>query len=64
VSEPAVIRYTTDGSKPNNTSTLWDATGPREPGQSFVVTKTTEFRWLATDMAGNQTTGRATFQIK
>jgi hypothetical protein len=63
-SEPAVIRYTTDGSKPDNTSTLWDATGPREPGQSFVVTKTTEFRWLATDMAGNQTTGRATFQIK
>jgi hypothetical protein len=63
VSEPAVIRYTTDGSKPDNTSTLWDSTGPREPGQSFVVTKTTEFRWLATDMAGNQTTGRATFQI-
>ena len=64
VSEPAVIRYTTDGSKPSNTSTLWDATGPREPGQSFVVTTTTEFRWLATDMAGNQTTGRATFTIK
>ena len=63
VSEPAVIRYTTDGSKPSNTSTLWDSTGPREPGQSFVVTTTTEFRWLATDMAGNQTTGRAKFQI-
>ena len=39
VSEPAVIRYTTDGSKPSNTSTLWDSTGPREPGQSFVVTQ-------------------------
>jgi hypothetical protein len=64
VSEPAVIRYTTDGSKPSSTSTLWDSTGPREPGQSFVVTTTTEFRWLATDMAGNQTTGRATFTIK
>lgn len=64
VSEPAVIRYTTDGSKPDNTSALWDSTGPREPGQSFVVSKTTEFRWLATDMAGNQTTGRATFEIK
>ena len=48
----------------DNTSTLWDSTGPREPGQSFVVTTTTEFRWLATDMAGNQTTGRATFTIK
>jgi hypothetical protein len=64
VSEPAVIRYTTDGSKPDNTSTLWDSTGPREPGQSFIVSKTTEFRWLATDMAGNQTTGRTTFTIK
>jgi hypothetical protein len=64
VSEPAVIRYTTDGSKPDNTSTLWDSTGPREPGQSFVVSQTTEFRWLATDMAGNQTTGRTTFTIK
>ena len=41
VNEPAVIRYTTDGSKPSNTSTLWDSTGPREPGQSFVVTTTT-----------------------
>src|ERR671923_1229308 len=61
VDEPAVIRYTTDGAKPDNTSTLWESTGPREPGQSFVITKTTEFRWLATDMAGNQTTGRATF---
>jgi len=64
VSEPAVIRYTTDGSKPDNTSTLWDSTGPREPGQSFLVSTTTEFRWLATDMAGNQTTGRATFTIR
>ena len=64
VTEPAVIRYTTDGSKPNNTSTLWESTGPREPGQSFVVSTTTEFRWLATDMAGNQTTGRAKFEIK
>jgi hypothetical protein len=64
VSEPAVIRYTTDGSKPSNESELWDSTGPREPGQSFIVTTTTEFRWLATDMAGNQTTGRAKFEIK
>ena len=64
VTEPAVIRYTTDGSKPDNTSTLWDSTGPREPGQSFVVSTTTEFRWLATDMAGNQTTGRAKFEVK
>ena len=64
VTEPAVIRYTTDGSKPDNNSALWDSTGPREPGETFVVSTTTEFRWLATDMAGNQTTGRATFEIK
>jgi hypothetical protein len=63
VSEPAVIRYTTDGSKPDNNSALWDSTGPREPGQSFIVNKTTTFRWVATDIAGNNTTGKATFQI-
>ena len=33
VNEPSVIRYTTDGSTPNATSTLWDSTGPREPGE-------------------------------
>ena len=32
VNEPSQIRYTTDGSAPNASSTLWDSTGPREPG--------------------------------
>ena len=64
VNEPSVIRYTTDGSKPTRTRRLWDSTGPREPGQSFVVTTTTEFRWLATDIEGNVSTGRETFTIK
>ena len=64
VNEPSVIRYTTDGSAPNSTSTLWDSTGPREPGQSFVVSSTTTFRWLATDIKGNVSTGSRTFQIK
>jgi hypothetical protein len=64
VNEPSVIRYTTDGSKPTTSSTLWDSTGPREPGQSFVVSTTTTFRWMATDMKGNVSTGQAKFQIK
>ena len=64
VNEPSVIRYTTDGSKPTSSSTLWDSTGPREPGQSFVVSTTTTFRWLATDIKGNVSTGQAKFTIK
>lgn len=63
VNEPSVIRYTTDGSKPTTSSTLWDSTGPREPGQTFVVNSTTTFRWLATDMKGNTSTGQAKFTI-
>lgn len=53
VNEPSVIRYTTDGSKPDGTSALWDSTGPREPGEVFRVTSTTTFRWMATDIRGN-----------
>jgi hypothetical protein len=57
VNEPSVIRYTLDGSKPTVNSTLWDSTGPREPGQVFYVTSSTTFRWLATDIRGNQSYG-------
>jgi hypothetical protein len=64
VNEPSVIRYTTDGSKPTSSSTLWDSTGPREPGQSFVVNSTTTFKWIATDIKGNDSTGQAKFTIK
>ena len=39
VNEPSVIRYTTDGSKPTESSPLWDSTGPREPGQVFHITR-------------------------
>ena len=58
VNEPSVIRYTTDGSEPTSSSTLWDSTGPREPGEVFHVTTTTTFRWMATDMKGNVSTGK------
>ena len=63
VNEPSVIRYTTDGSKPNENSTLWDSSGPREPGQVFYVTEDTMFRWLATDIKGNQAFGTQEFRI-
>lgn len=63
VNEPSVIRYTTDGSKPTEESALWDSTGPREPGQTFDITRTTTFRWIAEDIKGNVSTGRDKFNI-
>ena len=62
--EPAVIRYTMDGSKPTASSTLWDSTGPREPGEVFHVTETTTFRWSATDIKGNVSHGAQKFKIE
>jgi hypothetical protein len=63
INEPSVIRYTLDGSRPDMNSTLWDSSGPREPGQVFYVTSTTTFRWLATDIKGNQTYGTSVITI-
>ncbi len=63
INEPSVIRYTTDGSRPNASSRLWDATGPREPGKTFHLTRTTTFRWIAEDIKGNTSTGRQRFEI-
>ncbi len=63
VNEPSVIRYTMDGSKPTESSPLWDSTGPREPGQTFHLTETTEFQWIATDMKGNTSHGKQKFKI-
>jgi hypothetical protein len=64
VNEPSVIRYTTDGSKPTSSSRLWNATGTREPGESFVVSSTTTFRWMATDIKGNVSYGQKRFRIQ
>ena len=63
VNEPSVIHYTTDGSRPTLNSPVWDATGPREPGQVFRVTRTTTFKWLAQDIKGNTDKGQDTFVI-
>jgi Zinc carboxypeptidase/Chitobiase/beta-hexosaminidase C-terminal domain len=64
VNEPSVIRYTTDGSKPTESSTAWDSTGPREPGEVFHVDATTTFRWRAEDIKGNVAFGKQTFRIR
>jgi hypothetical protein len=64
VNEPSVIRYTTDGSIPNESSALWDSTGPREPGQVFHVTSDTTFRWMATDIKGNVTFGVKNYRFE
>jgi hypothetical protein len=64
VNEPSVIRYTMDGSKPTSESALWDSTGPREPGQTFHLTRDTTFRWVATDIKGNKSQGQERFRIR
>jgi hypothetical protein len=64
VNEPSVIRYTMDGSKPTSSSPAWDSTGPREPGEVFHLTSTTKFRWMATDIKGNVSSGSQTFTIR
>jgi hypothetical protein len=67
VNEPSVIYYTTDNTKPTTTVggsvKVWDSTGPREPGESFLVTKSTHFRWLAVDIKGNEALGHRKFTI-
>ncbi|HTE64140.1 MAG TPA: M14 family metallopeptidase, partial [Solirubrobacteraceae bacterium] len=64
VNEPSVIHYTTDGSKPTESSTAWDSSGPREPGEVFHVDRTTTFRWRAEDIKGNVAFGAQKFEIK
>jgi len=63
VNEPSVIHYTTDGSKPTESSAEWDSTGPREPGEVFHVDSTTTFNWRAEDIKGNVSFGKRKFTI-
>jgi hypothetical protein len=51
--EPAVIYYTLDGSTPTTSSTVWNATGPRQPGEVFLFDRTTTIQWIAQDIKGN-----------
>jgi hypothetical protein len=64
VNEPSVIRYTMDGSRPDEDSVMWDSTGPREPGEVFHLTETTTIRWMATDIKGNVSFGQERFRIR
>jgi hypothetical protein len=64
VNEPSVIHYTTDGSMPTDASPVWDATGPREPGEVFHVGTTTQFRWRAGDIKSNVSFGTQRFVIQ
>ena len=52
-----------DGSKPTANSPPWDSTGPREPGQTFHLTESTEFQWIATDIKGNTSAGKQKFTV-
>ena len=52
-SEPAIVYYTTDGSRPTLESPRYEATEFREPGQTLDVTETTTFRWFSVDTAAN-----------
>ena len=63
VNEPSVIHYTLDGSTPTESSLLWDASGPREPGEIFEFTKTTTVKWRAEDIKGNVSYGKEKFVI-
>ena len=63
VNEPSVIHYTTNGRRPTESSPVWDSTGPREPGQTFHLSRTTLFRWRAEDMRGNVSRGAQLFVI-
>jgi uncharacterized repeat protein (TIGR01451 family) len=53
VNEPSVIHYTTDGSTPDQSSPMWEAQGPRQPGEEFTFTEPTTLKWIAVDIKGN-----------
>jgi hypothetical protein len=63
VNEPSVIHYTLDNSTPTESSALWDASGPREPGEIFEFTETTTVKWRAEDIKGNVSYGKEKFVI-
>ena len=64
VNEPSVIHFTTDGSTPTEASPVWQAQGPRRPGEILVFGETTTLKWIAKDIRGNTApVASATFYI-
>ncbi|MFD0855895.1 M14 family zinc carboxypeptidase, partial [Actinomadura adrarensis] len=52
-SEPATIYYTLDGSRPTLGSRKLQISGMREQAETITITRTTEVKWFAVDIAGN-----------
>ncbi|MGH1564682.1 M14 family zinc carboxypeptidase [Mumia sp. DW29H23] len=51
--EPAAIYYTTDGTVPNLSSTVYGFAGLRDSGERIKVDEGAEVRWIAVDSRGN-----------
>ena len=56
-SEPAAVFYTTDGSAPSTSSSLYSSAGVREGGEVLTLPKGTTLHFYAVDSAGNAEKG-------
>ncbi len=61
--EAAQIYYTTDGSAPTTSSTIYQPNRPRALPEPIHIGGTTTIKWLAVDFKGNQSTGSKTLYI-
>ncbi len=61
--EAAQIYYTTDGSAPTTSSTIYQPNRPRAQPEPIHIGGTTTIKWLAVDFKGNQSTGSKTLYI-
>jgi hypothetical protein len=61
--EAAQIYYTTDGSTPTTSSTIYQPNRPRALPEPIHIGGTTTIKWLAVDFKGNQSTGSKTLYI-
>ena len=64
VNEPSVIRYTTDGSKPTRRRRCGTRPARASRARSSTSRDDHDFKWLATDIKGNVSTGKQKFQIR
>ncbi|MGA9276398.1 chitobiase/beta-hexosaminidase C-terminal domain-containing protein, partial [Ilumatobacter sp.] len=47
------IYYTLDGSNPTYDSTMYQAAGIREGGETLTISETTTIKWFSVDASGN-----------